>query len=90
MYGDEVSFISRKKDDTSDDHNGKIDKEVQKILDDSFQRVSQLLTEKDKELRNLSKALFQYDYLDADEMDRIISGRGLTAEQKAKKVRDWD
>ena len=51
MFGDEVSFISKKKEETSDTHNGQIDKEVQKILDESFDRVSKLLTEKDKELR---------------------------------------
>lgn len=48
-----------------------------------------LLTKKDKELRELSKQLFLHDYLDADEMDRIISGRGLDT-NKSKKVRDWD
>jgi len=30
-----------------------------------------------------------YDYLDADEMDRIISGKGLDP-NKSKKVRDWN
>lgn len=89
MFGDEVSYISKNKEETSDTHNGLIDKEVQKILDESFERVSKLLTEKDKELRNLAKALFQYDYLDRDEMDRIISGKGLDPE-KSKKVRDWE
>lgn len=75
MYGDDVSFISRDKNDTSDEHNGQIDVAVQKILDDSFQRVSQLLTSKDRELRNLAKGLFLHDYLNADEMDKIISGK---------------
>ena len=89
MFGDEVSFISKNKEETSDTHNGLIDKEVQKILDESFDRVSKLLTEKDKELRNLSKAMFQHDYLDRDEMERIISGKGLDPE-KSKKVRDWE
>lgn len=36
MFGDNVSFISRKKDDSSDQRNAEIDKEVQTILDDSF------------------------------------------------------
>ena len=43
---------------------------------------------KDKELRELAKYLFQNDYLDAEEMDRIISGKGLDPD-KAPKVRDW-
>lgn len=87
MYGDDVSFISRPKDQTSDEHNGQIDVAVQRILDESYQRVKTLLTNKDKELRDLAKNLFLHDYLDADEMDRIISGRGL---DESKKVRGWD
>ena len=49
-----------------------------------------MLTQKDKELRELSKQLFLHDYLDADQMDRIISGKGLRQDEKDKKVRDWD
>jgi hypothetical protein len=33
--------------------------------------------------------LFIHDYLDADEMDRIIAGKGLDP-TKAIKVRDWE
>ena len=55
MFGDEVSYISKNKTDTSDEHNYEGDKAVQKILDESFERVKILLTEKDKELRELSK-----------------------------------
>jgi ATP-dependent metalloprotease len=55
MFGDEVSYISKNKTDTSDEHNYEVDKAVQKILDESFERVKILLTEKDKELRELSK-----------------------------------
>jgi hypothetical protein len=36
-----------------------------------------LLTDKDKELRNVSKELFLRDYLTADEIDKIISGRAM-------------
>ena len=89
MFGEDVSYISRDKRNTSDDHNADVDKEVQKILDDSFERVSKLLTTKDKELRELSKQLFLHDYLDAEEMDRIISGKGMDP-TKSKKVRDWE
>ena len=55
MFGKDVSFISRDNENTSDDLNGQIDNEVQKILDESFERVKKLLTKKDKELRELSK-----------------------------------
>jgi len=36
MFGEDVSYISRKKDLTSDQHNATIDIEVQKILEESF------------------------------------------------------
>lgn len=89
MYGESVGYIFRDKDKTSDYHNGKVDVEVQKILDESFERVKSLLISKDKELRDLAKNLYLHDYLDKEEMDRIISGRGLDPE-KTKKIRDWD
>ena len=90
MFGEDVSYISRDKNNTSDTHNGDIDMLVKKILDESFERTQNLLTQKDKELRELSKQLFLHDYLDADQMDRIISGKGLRQDEKDKKVRDWD
>ena len=55
MFGEDVSYISRQKKDTSDTHNADVDREVQQILDESFARVAKLLTTKDKELRELSK-----------------------------------
>ena len=41
-----------------------------------------LLENKDKELRRLSKALYEHDYLDANEMDLIIRGKGLGSEKE--------
>jgi hypothetical protein len=45
-----------------------------------------LLLKKEKELRELSKNLFHYDYLDADEIKKIIEGKKLEKE----KVRNWE
>ena len=58
-------------------------------MNESFERVSHLLTKKDKELRNLSKALYQHDYLDAVEIDLVIRGLGIPKEKDEKKVREW-
>lgn len=66
--------------------NAEIDKTVREVLDQSFDRVCKLLTEKDKELRDLSKALYHYDYLDAEEIENIVMGYNLDKE----KVREWD
>ena len=37
----------------------------------------------------MAKELYRYDYLTADEMDQVISGKGLE-EKVPEKVRDWD
>lgn len=51
MFGDEGSgFISSDKKETSDHFNSEVDKKVKELLDESFTRVSGLLTEKDWEL----------------------------------------
>ena len=48
------------------------------------------MEKKDSELRRLSKALYEHDYLNAEEMDLIIRGKGLGKEKEEKKVRTWD
>jgi ATP-dependent metalloprotease len=86
MFGEEgASFISSSKNETSDEYNSQIDIRVKKILDESSQRVSKLLKEKDFQLRELSKNLYWHDYLDFKEVDIIMNGKKLTKE----KVREW-
>ena len=51
--------------------------------------MKNLLSRKDKELRRLSQALYEQDYLNADEIDKVIKGQGLGAKEE-KKVRTWD
>jgi len=67
-----------------------VDRAVKLILDESFTRVANLLTTKDRELRRLSKALYEQDYLNADEIDRVIRNQGLGKEKEENKVRTWD
>jgi len=45
-----------------------------------------LLSGREKELREISKNLFHYDYLSAEEMENIIKGKPL----KKEKVRKWE
>lgn len=47
--------------------------------------MSKLLNTKEKELRELSKNLFYFDYLDADEIQKIIEGKQV----EKQKVREW-
>ena len=86
MFGEEVGYLSTEKDDNSEKYNAMVDKAVKKILDDSYDRVVQLLQSKEPEIRELSKNLYWFDYLDAEEMEFIIKGRKLDK----KKVRDWE
>lgn len=90
MFGDLVSYNKVKKDDSSEEYNAQCDKAIKMILDESYERVARLLTKKDKELRNLSRCLYQQDYLDAEDMDLIIRGKGIDKEKAKNKVRDWD
>lgn len=69
MFGDLVGYNSTEAKDASDVYNAQVDAAVKQILAESFERVSKLLATKDIELRNLAKNLYQYDYLDSEEMD---------------------
>lgn len=64
----------------------KIDAKVKEILSESEQRVEKLLNSKEKEIRELSKNLYWYDYLDAKEMEAIFKGEQI----EKQKVREWD
>ena len=41
-------------------------------------------------MRRLAKALYEQDYLDAEEMDKVIRGVGLGREKEEGRVRKWD
>lgn len=86
MFGETAGYIASDKDHTSEKYNAMVDKEVKQILDRSFERVSLLLKNKERELRELSKNLFFYDYLDAEEIRNVIEGKPLAKD----KVRKWE
>ena len=52
--------------------------------------MKQLLTAKELEVRRLSKALYEHDTLDADEIDKVIRGIKLDKDKEKNKVRTWD
>lgn len=86
MFGNDVGYISSDKQESSEKYNSIVDLEVKKILDESYERVVKLLHSKEKQIRELSKNLYWYDYLDAEEMEKIIKGQKINKE----KVRDWE
>lgn len=89
MFGDLASLSSTEFNENSDHYNAKVDRAVKQILDESFERVKNLFEKKDKELRRLSVALYEQDYLDAKQMDLVIRGKGL-GKKEEEKVRTWD
>jgi ATP-dependent metalloprotease len=86
MFGETAGYISSDMDQTSEKYNAMVDKQVKEILDRSFERVNSLLSNKERELRELSKNLFFYDYLDAEEIKNVIEGKALAKD----KVRKWE
>ena len=86
MFGEDVGYMSSSTEDLSEEMKAKIDSKVKEILEESEKRVEKLLNEKGTQLRELSKNLYWYDYLDAEEMDSIFKGKQVEKE----KVRDWD
>jgi hypothetical protein len=59
-------------------------------LQDSFERVCALINKRDTELRRLARYLYEHDYLDSDEMDKVIKGQKLSDDKEQNKVRQWD
>lgn len=69
MFGGSAGYISSDKDDNSEEYNAMIDAEVKRILDESYNRVVKMIQDKEKHMRDLSKNLYWFDYLNAEEMD---------------------
>lgn len=59
MFGDLASYVSSNFNESSDEYNAKVDRAVKQILDESFERVANILQTKDRELRRLSRALYE-------------------------------
>lgn len=55
----------------------KIEGEVRRILDESYQRAYKVITERRKELDLLAHALVEYEVLNADEMRLVLKGEKL-------------
>jgi ATP-dependent metalloprotease len=55
----------------------KIEREVQRIVDEARQRAKAILTEKRKELDLVAKALVEYEILSSEEMAKILKGEKL-------------
>lgn len=55
----------------------KIEDEVRRMLEESRQRATKVLTERRRDLDMLAKALVEYEVLNADEIRRVLKGEKL-------------
>lgn len=55
-----------------------VEREVQKMLNDSYGRTREMLVAKRKELDRLAEALVDYETLDKGEVLKVIKGESLT------------
>ncbi|TGD71006.1 ATP-dependent zinc metalloprotease FtsH [Mangrovimicrobium sediminis] len=87
MYdeGDEEVFLGRSAaqphQGISDETATQIDKEVRSIIDDCYETAQQLLEENVDKLHMMADALMQYETLDSEQIDDIMSGRKPRAPQ---------
>jgi cell division protease FtsH len=63
-----------------------IDKEVKKIIDESYTRTKMILSEKKDLLEKISKTLLEKETIDGEELRAII--RGYEDESRAEKFRE--
>ena len=65
-----------------------IDKEARRIMDESYNRAKQILTDKIEELHLVAKTLMDKETLEADEFDILINGmaEGLSPEEAREKL----
>ena len=86
MFGEDTGYISTDKEKMSQERRAMIDEKVTQILADSKNRVTKLLQNKDTQVRDLAVNLYKYDYLNKEEIDKIMAGEKL---EKAN-VREFD
>jgi cell division protease FtsH len=53
----------------------KIDAEVRRIVEDTYQRAKKILTDKVEDLHKLAKGLLEYETLTGDEIIALLAGR---------------
>ena len=54
-----------------------IDEKVQQILKESKERCTALLLKNEKKVREVAINLYKYDYLDREEVEKVMAGKKL-------------
>jgi cell division protease FtsH len=68
----------------SEDTSREIDQEVKIILNEAYERATELLQENRDILEAMKDALMEYETIDADQVDDLMSRR------KVRPPKDWD
>jgi cell division protease FtsH len=61
----------------SDETARAIDKEIRRIVDESYERAKTLLTENGDQLETLAQALLEYETLSGDEIKTLMEGGSI-------------
>lgn len=69
----------------SDKTADKIDSEIRRIVEESYDRAKQILTDKMDDLHVLAKALLEYETLSGDEIKDILKGKKPNREEDMPK-----
>merc|ERR1712228_869543 len=80
MYGEDAGYISKDDSGLSDKHKGMVDHKVQQILRESKTRVTELLQQKDRQVRDVAINLYK------EEIQKIMEGKKLDKSN----VREFD
>jgi cell division protease FtsH len=67
----------------SDETQRKVDAEIRRILETQYQIATDILKEKADHLKAMTAALMEYETIDADQVDDIMSGRPVRAPRPA-------
>ena len=51
-----------------------IDQEVRSIVDECYEKATQLLAENEDKLRKMAEALVEYETINSDQLDDIMAG----------------
>lgn len=70
-------YIGNKRDNISPETQKLVDLEIQRILNESYERAKKILKEHETQLHYLAKALVKYETLTLDEIKRVINGQTL-------------
>ena len=86
MFGEDAGYISASKKETSQERLALIDMKVKEILAESKARVTKMLTAKERQVRDISVNLYKYDYINKEEIEKIMNGKKL----EKSNVREFD